>query len=86
MKDIYGMTHQDLETYFLELGEKKFKATQIYEWLYDKRVTSISEFSNIKKEIRDKLNEDFVIKLPTIPKSHIPIIAIKINNNPCNSI
>ena len=59
MKDIYGMTHQDLETYFLELGEKKFKATQIYEWLYDKRVHSFDEMSNVKKDVITKLKEDF---------------------------
>ena len=64
--NLYGLTRKELEDYFLSIGEKKFKATQVYEWLYDKRVTSISEFSNIKKEIRDKLNEDFTIKLPTI--------------------
>ena len=64
--NLYGLTRKELEDYFLSIGEKKFKATQVYEWLYDKRVISISEFSNIKKDVRDKLNEDFVIKLPTI--------------------
>ena len=64
--NLYGLTRKELEDYFLSIGEKKFKATQVYEWLYDKRVTSISEFSNIKKDVRDKLNEDFTIKLPTI--------------------
>ena len=64
--NLYGLTRKELEDYFLSIGEKKFKATQVYEWLYDKRVTSISEFSNIKKDVRDKLNEDFVIKVPTI--------------------
>lgn len=64
--NLYGLTRKELEDYFLSIGEKKFKATQVYEWLYDKRVTSISEFSNIKKDVRDKLNEDFVIKVSTI--------------------
>ena len=59
MKDIYGMTHEDLEQYFLALGEKKFKATQIYEWLYEKRVTSFDEMSNVKKDVITKLKEDF---------------------------
>ena len=30
MKNIYGETHQQLEQYFLDLGEKKFKATQVF--------------------------------------------------------
>ena len=59
MKDIYGMTHENLEQYFLALGEKKFKATQIYEWLYEKRVTSFDEMSNVKKDVITKLKKDF---------------------------
>ncbi len=59
MKDIYGMTHENLEQYFLALGEKKFKATQIYEWLYEKRVTSFDEMRNVKKDVITKLKEDF---------------------------
>jgi len=45
----------------LSIGEKKFKALQVFEWLYDKRIYNIDEFSNIKKEIREKLKEDFEI-------------------------
>ena len=59
MKDIYGMTHEDLEQYFLALGEKKFKATQIYEWLYEKRVQSFDEMSNVKKSVIASLKQDF---------------------------
>lgn len=59
MKDIYGMTHEDLEQYFLALGEKKFKATQIYEWLYKKRVQSFDEMSNVKKSVIASLKQDF---------------------------
>ncbi len=59
MKDIYGMTHEDLEQYFLAQGEKKFKATQIYEWLYEKRVQSFDEMSNVKKSVIASLKQDF---------------------------
>lgn len=59
MKDIYGMTHEDLEQYFLALGEKKFKATQIYEWLYEKRIQSFDEMSNVKKSVIASLKQDF---------------------------
>lgn len=53
------MTKQDLETYFLNIQEKKFKATQVYEWLYQKRVFAIDEFSNIKKETQERMKQDF---------------------------
>ena len=47
MKSIYGMTMEKLEEYFLSIGEKKFKATQIYEWIYQKRIKSFDEVTNI---------------------------------------
>ena len=48
----------DLEEYFLSIGEKKFKATQVFEWIYQKRVFDIEEFSNLKKDLRTKLEEE----------------------------
>ena len=37
MKNIYGCSKESLEEYFLSIDEKKFKATQVYDWLYKKR-------------------------------------------------
>ena len=58
-RNIYDLTREELEEYFLNIGEKKFKALQVYEWLYERRLDNIDDFSNIKKEIREKLKEDF---------------------------
>lgn len=62
MKNIYGETHQQLEQYFLDLGEKKFKATQVFEWLYEKRVSSFEEMSNVKKSVIQVLQRDYVME------------------------
>ena len=62
MKNIYGLSISDLEEYFLNIGEKKFKAIQVFEWLYQKRVTSFDEMTNIKKAVLDRLKNDFEIK------------------------
>ena len=59
MKNIYGCSKDSLEEYFLSIDEKKFKATQVYDWLYLKREYNIDNWSNIKKEIREKIKEDF---------------------------
>ena len=56
---ILDNTKEDLESYFGSIGEKKFKATQVFEWLYEKKVYDANDFSNLKKEVRDKLLEDF---------------------------
>ncbi len=62
MKNIYGETHQQLEQYFLDLGEKKFKATQVFGWLYEKRVSSFEEMSNVKKSVIQSLQQDYVME------------------------
>jgi 23S rRNA (adenine2503-C2)-methyltransferase len=59
MKSIFSITRNKLEDYFLEKGEKKFKATQVFEWIYRKGVRSFDDMTNLKKETIDMLKEDF---------------------------
>ncbi len=54
-----SLTIEDLEKYFLSIGEKKFKATQVFEWLYIHKEKNIDNFTNLKKELREKLKSDF---------------------------
>ena len=64
--NIYGQTLEKLENYFECIGQKKFKATQVYDWLYKKKVSSFDEMTNIKKDVIVKLKEDFKIDKPQI--------------------
>lgn len=59
MKDIYGVTKDEIVTWLASNDIKSFKATQIFEWLYDKRVNSFDEMTNLKKEFIELLNENF---------------------------
>ena len=59
MNNIFGFTKEMLEDYFIKMGEKKFKATQVFEWLYNHNEYNIANFSNIKKEVLEKMQEDF---------------------------
>ena len=68
MNSIYNKTFKDLEEYFIENNEKSYKATQLFEWLYSKRVKSFDEMSNIKKDVIQKLKEDFVVDKLVIKK------------------
>lgn len=68
MKNIYNETKEDLENYFLSIGEKKFKAVQVFEWLYQKRKANLDGWTNIKKEIREKIRGDFSFTTPKIIK------------------
>lgn len=57
---------KDIEAYFEEMGEKKFRAKQVYEWLWLKQAQDIDAMTNLSKEIRAKLQEDFTLPALTI--------------------
>ena len=58
---IYSLTRQGMQEWVLEQGEKKFRADQIWEWLYRKRVQSFEEMTNLSKDLIAKLNDQFVV-------------------------
>lgn len=59
MENIYNFTLEQFKNYFMKKNYKPFKAVQLYDWLYRKRITSFDEMTNIKKEVRDLLKNDF---------------------------
>ena len=61
MKNIYGLTRKELELFLEEKGYKKFKAQQIFEWLYQKRVKDFNLMTNIGKELINLLSLNFSI-------------------------
>ena len=65
---IMNLTKDNLEEYFISIGEKKFKANQVFTWLYEKRVFDYNLFSDLKIEIRDKLREDMDISFISIKR------------------
>ena len=61
-KDILSLTLKELEDEIISLGEKKFRARQIYEWIHLKRVSDFSQMSNISAQFRETLIQNFCIK------------------------
>ena len=59
MKSIYGMTRKELEEYFIKIGSKKFHADQLFSWLYEKRISSYDQVTNIKKDMLNILEKDY---------------------------
>ncbi|WP_413365419.1 23S rRNA (adenine(2503)-C(2))-methyltransferase RlmN [Lysinibacillus sp. 3P01SB] len=60
-ESIYSLRPDELQEWLKENGEKPFRAGQIYEWLYDKRVKTFEEMSNLSKGLREKLEENFAL-------------------------
>lgn len=68
-ESIYSLRLDELKQWLEENGEKAFRAGQIYEWLYEKRVKSFDDMSNLSKGLREKLKENFALTtLSTIIK------------------
>ncbi len=61
MDSIYSLSLTDLENYLLNKGLKPFRAKQIFKWLYEKRIDSFSEMSDISKSLISDLENDFTI-------------------------
>lgn len=59
MRNIYDVSLEELEEYFIKYDGRKFRAVQIYEFLYKKRVSSFDEMTNIGKNVREQLKKDF---------------------------
>lgn len=57
--NIRSLNLTQLEEWFIQSGDKKFRANQVYDWLWKKGVQSIEAMSNLSKETRNKLSESF---------------------------
>ena len=71
MNSIYNYTLNDLQAYFEEIGESKYRASQVFDWLYVKRVKSFDDMTNLSIDLREKLNNIFDIKEFRILKKQV---------------
>ncbi|MBZ5859484.1 23S rRNA (adenine(2503)-C(2))-methyltransferase RlmN [Flavihumibacter profundi] len=60
-KNIRQLSKEELEQYFEEIGEKKFRAKQVYEWLWAKQAQRFEDMTNLSKELRTRLAEHFTL-------------------------
>lgn len=58
--DILSLTNDELSAAMAEMGEKSFRAKQIYDWLHVKKITDFSQMSNISAQLQDKISRFFV--------------------------
>ncbi len=72
-KDIKSMSVEELKSELTEMGEKPFKAGQIYSWLHKHCVTSFDEMTNISKDLRANLEKNYDIYTCTIEKKLVSV-------------
>src|SRR5690242_8004789 len=66
LQNIRNLSLDELQNYFAEIGEKKFRAKQVYEWLWQKHAGRFDAMTNISKDLRVKLAEHFTLPALTI--------------------
>lgn len=60
-KNIRQLNLEELKSLFVEIGEKAFRAKQVYEWLWQKNASSFSEMTSLSQSLREKLSEEYSI-------------------------
>ena len=64
--NLLGMTRAQLESFFTEIGEKKFRAQQVMKWIHHQGVRDFQEMTNLGKALRDRLSQMAEITPPII--------------------
>lgn len=59
--DIKSMNLEEMTQWFADMGEKSFRAKQVYQWLHVKHVDSFEEMTNLSKPLRERLGNDCVM-------------------------
>ena len=73
--DLKSLTLDKLQNRLMELGEKAFRAKQIYQWIHEKLAAGYEDMSNLSKDLREKLQkEEELIKLNI---NYLKMIIIK---------
>jgi 23S rRNA (adenine2503-C2)-methyltransferase len=66
VKNIRHFSLPELEAFFAEMGEKKFRARQVWEWIWMKHAQSFADMTNLSKELRQKLGDNFTLPALTV--------------------
>jgi 23S rRNA (adenine2503-C2)-methyltransferase len=64
--NVFGLELPALEALFEELGEPRYRARQLYTWLYAKRARSFSDMLNLGKGLRARLSEALLLRWPEV--------------------
>ena len=68
--NLLNLSRAEMETFFAELGEKPFRASQVFKWMYQCGVDNFDEMTNLSKSLRARLHEIAEIRPPKIILDH----------------
>jgi 23S rRNA (adenine2503-C2)-methyltransferase len=68
--NLLGLSRQQMEAFFSEMGEKPFRATQVMKWIFQEGVDDFDTMTNLSKVLREKLKAVAEIRLPEVVQDH----------------
>ena len=68
MKNIKDYNLEELKEELEQIGEKKYRAEQVFKWIYEAKVTTFDEMTNISLELREKLKQNYTMSVFNILK------------------
>lgn len=69
--ELLGLNISELEDFVVSIGEPRFRAKQLFKWIYNKREHSFYEMSDLPKDLRFKLDEIAEISIPRVLKQKV---------------
>lgn len=70
MTDLKSLNRVELEQFFQSLGEPKFRAKQVFQWLW-RGVESFDEMTNLSKALREKLRQSCILTVPKVERKQV---------------
>lgn len=71
MKNIKDYNLEELKKEFAQMGEKPFRAEQVFKWIYEANVTSFDEMTNLSLDLRNKLKENYTMCIYKILRKQV---------------
>ena len=71
MINLYGLPLEKLEELMLSEGQSKFRAKQLYTWIYEKKETDFEKMTDISKKFIATLKEKYCLDIPSIFKKQV---------------
>jgi len=65
-KNLVGLSREELEAEMLSIGLEKFRARQLWHWLYHRGSTDFAEMTTLAKPVREKLADAYIVARPTV--------------------
>ncbi len=72
-RNFYSFTLENLEAYLKQYGKEKFRAQQIFKWVYEQRVIDFDQMLNLSKDLRSELKNLITFDLPPVIKHLVSI-------------